>query len=60
MFNKSKKSNSRFEYIRTNSGSLIVVDQETGVEYVKDGIAMTVLYDTDGKPKINKDWKANH
>lgn len=60
MFNKSKKSDNRFEYIPMNSGSLIVVDQETGVEYYKEGIAMTVLYDTDGKPKINKDWRESH
>ena len=60
MFNKSNKSDNRFEHVSINSNAKILVDQETGVEYYKEGIAMTVLYDTDGKPKINKDWRDSH
>ncbi|CAM3260203.1 DUF6440 family protein [Streptococcus pluranimalium] len=60
MFKKLDTSNDRFKYIPESRGALIMVDKETGVEYYKEGIAMTVLYDTDGKPKINKDWRDSH
>lgn len=44
----------------------VIVDQETGIEYLyisegyKSGPCITVLYDTDGKPRVNPEWAAEH
>lgn len=49
-----------------NSRSSVIVDQETGIEYLyvteghKNGPCITVLYDTDGSPRINPEWAAEH
>ncbi|MEQ9763100.1 DUF6440 family protein [Streptococcus sp. ZJ151] len=55
-----KRLMNRFEYLTDNAGSTIIVDLETGVEYLKNGTHPTMLVDTDGKPKINKDWYDSH
>ncbi|AGY75745.1 DUF6440 family protein [Clostridium autoethanogenum] len=59
-----EKSNKRFEVIfkeGTTAGYKIIVDKETGVEYLfsYDGYAggLTLLVDKDGKPIIKDDNK---
>ncbi|MEQ9809354.1 DUF6440 family protein [Streptococcus jiangjianxini] len=55
-----KRLMNRFEYLTDNAGSTIIVDLETGVEYLKNGKDPIMLVDADGKPKINKDWYDSH
>lgn len=49
-----------------NSRSSVIVDQETGIEYLyvtegyKNGPCITVIYDTDGSPRIDPEWAAEH
>ena len=53
----------RFETIKSGglSGNEIVIDKETGVEYLfhfsGNAGGLTVLLDRDGKPKVNADYR---
>lgn len=60
MFNRDHLKNNdenRFKRIMLKNGSQILVDTKTGVEYYKEGSAIVLLVDADGKPKINDSWK---
>lgn len=51
---------------RAGGSKKVIVDQETGIEYLyisegyKSGPCITVLYDTDGKPRVSPEWVAEH
>lgn len=54
-----EKHDKRFEVIYKESGCKVIVDKETGVQYLfhNDGYAggLTLLVDKDGKPIIKGD-----
>lgn len=66
-FNGKEDKHERFGKIGEGTSIReIIVDQETGVEYLyisegyKSGPCITVLYNTDGTIRINPEWAAEH
>lgn len=49
----------RFIIVDTDFGTQIIIDNETGVEYYKNGYQIIPLLEANGKPKLNKEWLAN-
>lgn len=50
----------RFTYIKCGPGDQIIVDNETGIEYYKNGTHLIPLLDTNRKPKLNREWTKKH
>lgn len=55
----SKISKDRFSVINTDFGTQVIVDNETGVEYYKNGNHIIPLLEANGKPKLNRQWLSN-
>lgn len=55
----TNNSKDRFSVINTDFGTQVIVDNETGVEYYKNGNHIIPLLEANGKPKLNREWLSN-
>lgn len=58
--NSHDAADDRIQYVRYDGGNnsyYIVIDKQTGVQYLDTCDAITLMVDKDGKPLINNDYK---